>query len=105
MRGLQEESVGWRADAFSMRPGSAPRPLYLGRRSLWHDVEVKLLRLVVIVKNAAVGERQVGDEMMRADHPAHREVRDRCIDMRYEVQPAGAEPGAFDDNVGEMPTS
>jgi len=77
---------------------TAPEDLFRGLRQ---TVDL----LVVVIDHATVGQREVGEEMMRADHPAHREVRDRCIDMRYEVQPAGAEPGAFDDNVGEMPTS
>jgi hypothetical protein len=38
--------------------------------------------------------------MMCADYVPHRQVCNRCIDVRNEVKAAGADPRAFDDDVG-----
>ena len=40
--------------------------------------------------------------MMRADHAPHRKIRDRCIDMRHQMQPSRTDPRSLDDDVGEV---
>ncbi len=57
---------------------------------------------VVVMDHTAIGQRQIGQEMMRADHTPDREISHRRIDMRHQVQPAGPEPGAFDVDVGQI---
>ncbi len=61
-----------------------------------------LALLVVVIDHAAVGQRQVGKEMMRADHAAHREIGHRRVDMRHEMQPSRPDPRALDDDIGEI---
>ena len=48
--------------------------------------------LVVVVDDAAVGQSEVGQEVMRTDHAPHREIGDRRIDMWHEMKPAGTDP-------------
>ena len=48
--------------------------------------------LVVVIDHAAIGQRQVGEEMMRADDAPHRKIRDRRVDMRDQMQPARPDP-------------
>ena len=58
--------------------------------------------LVVVINHAAIGQCQVGEEVMRADHTPYREVGHRRIDVRNEMQPAGTEPGALDVNIDQI---
>lgn len=48
----------------------------------------QLLRLQIIVKYTAIGQCQIRNEMMRGDHAAHRQIRDRRIDVRHKMKPA-----------------
>ena len=51
------------------------------------------LCLAAIVKNnTPVGQGEVGEEMMRDNNPPHREIGDRRVDMRNEMQPPRPEP-------------
>jgi len=40
--------------------------------------------------------------MMRLDHAPHGEIGHRRIDMRDQMKAAGADPGAFDDDIGQV---
>jgi hypothetical protein len=57
---------------------------------------------VIVVKDLPIRQRHVAEEMMGADHAAHRKVGDRGVDMRNEVQPSWADPRTFDGNFGEI---
>ena len=48
--------------------------------------------LVVVVDDAAIGQRQVGEEMMRADDAPDRKIGHRRVDMGHEVKPARSDP-------------
>ena len=50
----------------------------------------------------AVGQCQIGEKMVRGDGFAHREVGDRRVDMRDQMEPAGTDPRAFHDNIGQI---
>ena len=47
---------------------------------------------VVIVNDAAKRQCQVGQEMMGADHPTHRKIRDRRIDVGHQMQTSRPDP-------------
>ena len=48
--------------------------------------------LVVVVDDAAIGQRQIGEKMMRADDAPDRKIGHRRVDMGHEVKPARADP-------------
>ena len=48
--------------------------------------------LVVVVHDTPVRQREVGQEMMRADHTSDRKISHRSVDVRSEMQPARADP-------------
>ena len=47
---------------------------------------------IIIVDHAAIGQREVGKEMMGADDPVHRQVGHRRVDMGHQMEPAGTDP-------------
>jgi hypothetical protein len=56
----------------------------------------------IIVRDAAVGQSQIGDEAMHGDGPAHGDVGDRRVDTWDEMQPPGPDPGALHRDVGQI---
>jgi hypothetical protein len=52
--------------------------------------------------DAAIGQRQVGEKMMRADDAADRQVRHGRVDMRHEMEAARSGPRSLDGDVGEV---
>ncbi len=47
---------------------------------------------VIVVDDAAIRQREVGHEMMGDDDLLHRQIGDRRIDMRHEMQPPRSDP-------------
>jgi len=70
-------------------------PLFRGFREF-------IVLFVVVVDHAAIGQSQVGQKVMRADDAPHRKIRHRRIDMRHQMEPAGTDPGAFNDDIGQI---
>src|ERR1043165_1094432 len=62
----------------------------------------RLLPFVVVVQDAPIRQRHIGDEMMGAHDLAHRKIGNRRIDMRHEMQPARSNPRALYGDVGEI---
>jgi hypothetical protein len=44
------------------------------------------------VQHPPIRQREVRREMMRPDHVAHRQIRHRRVDVRHEMESAGADP-------------
>ena len=68
------------------------QPLFRGFRQIF-------VLLVVIVDDAAIGQRQVGEKMMRADDAPDRKIGHGRVDMGHEMEPARSDPGALDDDI------
>src|SRR5262245_9619326 len=51
-----------------------------------------VILLVVVIDDAAVGQRQVGEKMVGANDTPDWKIGHRCIDMGHEVKPTGADP-------------
>ena len=56
----------------------------------------------VVVGDPSIGQGEVGEEVMRADDAANRQVGDRRVHVRDEMQAAGPDPRSLDDDVGEI---
>ena len=61
-----------------------------------------MVLLVVVVDDAAIGQRQVGEKMMRADDAPDRKIGHGRVDMGHEMEPARSDPRALDDDIGEV---
>ncbi len=59
-------------------------------------------RLQVVVEHTAVGQRQIGDEMVGRYDPLYRKVGDRRVDVRDQMEPARSDPGALHDDIGQI---
>ena len=75
--------------------------MHAARNQLSHAFE-SCTRFVVVVEHAPVGQGDVGDKVMRADDLADREIRDRSIHMRDEVQSSRSEPRASHRDVRKI---
>ena len=61
-------------------------------QSLFGGFRQIFVLLVVVVDDAAIGQRQIGEKMMRADDTPDRKIGHRRVDMGHEVKPARADP-------------
>jgi hypothetical protein len=58
--------------------------------------------LVVIVEDSPVGQGEIGKKMVGGDDAPDRQVGDRHIDVRHQMQPAGPDPRPLHDDIGEV---
>lgn len=54
------------------------------------------------MNDAAERQRQVGQEVMGANHAAHWKIRHRRIDVRHQMQAAGPDPRSLDHDIGQV---
>jgi len=80
-------------------------PRLLNSRSLLNAL-LYAVRLFVIIENAAVGQRHIGDEMKAVKRFPDGQVGYRRIDMRMQLQARTPRPRAFhvyvDETVGDQ---
>src|SRR3974390_2898243 len=56
----------------------------------------------IVERHAAVRKGQVADEMLAADHALDRQIRNRCIDVRNQLQARRRKPDSFDLDFSEI---